>query len=95
MSPSGASYKISTSPDNRALQLRRVVIRGAPFKNPSTVKDLIVKCVPKLTVDDAERVVEKATSSPQMDATVIVCLENDAKQYCRNLIENGLESDIA
>lgn len=91
---SPSALKTSGSPSDR-LKIRRVVIRGAPFHNPKTVRDLLVQCVPKLTEEDAERVIEKATQSPDKDTTVIVCLEKDATQYCRNLVDNGLESDIS
>jgi hypothetical protein len=88
------SQGYSISPENRTA-LRRVTLRGAPFKNPTTVKELIIKCVPRLSPDEANNVVEKAIAEPDKETTVIVCLEKDAQVYCRNLVENGLESEIS
>ena len=86
----------SVSPETRSsIGLRRVTLRGAPFKNPATVKDLILKSVPRLSEEDAARVVERAIVQPDKETTVIVCLEQEANEYCRNLIENGLESNIS
>ena len=73
---------------------QRVTLRGAPFKNPVTVKELLKKCIPPLSIEEAARIVEQATEHPETEATVIVCLENEAERYCRNLIDNGFESTI-
>jgi hypothetical protein len=45
--------------------------------------------------EDAANVVSKAEENPAEGATVIVCLEQDAHTYYRNLIENGLETYIS
>lgn len=92
LSPSSLKT-LSVSPENK-IKVSRVVLRGGPFKNPTTVKQLVRLSVPKLTEEDAERIVEKVEMSPLKEATVIVCLEKEAQEYCRNLVENGLESVI-
>lgn len=88
---------MSSSPDQTRVPvaIRRVVLRGAPFKNPATVKELVMHSVPRLTSEDADRVITQASEHPTVDTTVIVCLENEANEYCRNLVENGLESEVA
>lgn len=86
---------IKLSPDIKTMQIRRVILRGAPFHNANTVKVLVRVCVPKLSPEEADRIVDKAQQNPDDGATVIVCLEKDAQQYCRNLLENGLISEVS
>ena len=76
---------------NRIVPCGRVMLRGAPFKNPATMKELLLKCVPPLSIDEAAKIVDTAAGD---DATVIVCARNEAEMYCRNLIENGLEATV-
>lgn len=77
-----------------SIKIKRVVLKGAPFKNPKTVQDLVRLSVPKLSDDEARDIVEKAQKDPCKEVTVIVCLEDDAERYCRNLVENGLLSEV-
>jgi hypothetical protein len=85
----------SGSAEKSKVGIRRVTLRGAPFRNPHTVKELVRDCVPKLSDEDAQMVIERAQEKPHEDVTVIVCLEEDANIYCRRLVENGLLSEVS
>lgn len=76
-----------------SIPLRRVVLRGSPFKNPRTVCSLLKLCIPKLSDERAAYIVNNAQVD-DIGTTVIVCHKNEASIYTRNLIENGLEADI-
>lgn len=92
-SSSSSSYSsYSDSPQFNIKKEKSVILRGAPFKNKETVKKLLILSVPSITYEDAERILEEVEKKQK--ATIIVCPENKASQYCSNLIENGLIVDL-
>ena len=76
---------------HRIVPCSRVTLRGSPFKNPATVKEVLLKCVPPLSLDEAAHIVDTAAGD---EVTVIVCAKNEAEVYCRNLVENGFEATV-
>lgn len=89
-SPSSSSSQSSSSLNKT--DYRSVVLRGAPFKNVNTMKMLITSCIPKISMEKAEEIIEVAN---QVDRSVlIVCHRDEAALYCSRLIENGLLVDI-
>ena len=81
--------------DRSVISMKRVVLRGAPFHNKKTVTQLLRLSIPQLSEEEVTNVVRKAEENPAEGATVIVCLEQEAQTYYRNLIENGLETYIS
>lgn len=89
--PPSTSSSPSSSPFNK-VDYRSVVLRGAPFKNINTIKMLITSCIPKISMEKAEEIIEVAN---QVDRSVlIVCHRDEAALYCSRLIENGLLVDL-
>jgi hypothetical protein len=61
---------------HRIVPCSRVTLRGAPFKNPTTVKAVLLKCVPTLSLDEAAHIADTAAGD---EVTVIVCAKNEAE----------------
>jgi hypothetical protein len=88
-SPS-SSYSSSLSLSNT--DIKKIILRGAPFVNINTMKKLINICIPKISLEEAEDIVKKANENDSSE--IITCGINEASLYCSRLIENGLIIDM-
>ena len=92
-SSSSCSSFLEVEELSNSLKLKKsVVLRGAPFYNKETVINLIISCVPSISVSQASTIIEEVEKNSK--ATIITCSANKAYIYCNNLIENGLLIDI-
>jgi len=82
----------SSSPSPSPSDYKSVILRGAPYKNIDTVKYLISSCIPKISLDKANEIVEIANKNNR--SVVIMCGHDEACLYCSRLIENGLIVDL-
>lgn len=84
----------STSPVvSNAPVLKRLVLRGGiPFKNKVTMTTLLKECVNGIDENQAKKIVDNAEIKEKV--TIIICKDNEAQKYYRNLIENGIEVEL-
>lgn len=82
-----------TKPISRkAPAVRTLVLRGGPFHNIATVRDIIKDCVPQLSQQQVADVVERANCSGFVE--LLVSDDMTTRNSCTCLIENGMYASI-
>lgn len=71
---------------------RRLVMKGGPFHNISTVRDIIHDCVPQLSPEQVYNMVDKAHASGFVE--LLVSDDQTMRKSCACLVENGMYADL-
>ncbi|CAI5485885.1 unnamed protein product [Closterium sp. Naga37s-1] len=72
--------------------LYRVMLHNDNFNRREYVVQVLMKCVPGMTVDQAVNIMQEAHVNGM--ACVLICVQHEAEEVCLNLRSNGLVSSI-
>lgn len=70
----------------------KLVLKGGPYHNINTVKELLVSCVPELSHRQASVIVREAQKNNH--ASIVLSDKKSASNGCVCLIENGLYASV-
>ncbi|CAI5963574.1 unnamed protein product [Closterium sp. NIES-65] len=88
----GRESEFDLTKQRKKSPLYRVMLHNDNFNRREYVVQVLMKCVPGMTVDQAVNIMQEAHVNGM--ACVLICVQHEAEEVCLNLRSNGLVSSI-